>query len=371
MATAWRYNTAAGRWASFGPYYAMFPVSFAKHVIDTMCPQRGRVLDPFCGRGTAPFVAQATGREALGVDINPAAWVFAKSKTTPERDPRRLVHRVLDVRRATRAEDKQAENEFQRWAWSPNVLGFLNTARRILDWREDIIDRTLMGFVLTHVHAKLGEGLSNQMHKARALGADYSVRWWQSRNMRPPELDPVDYMQQKIEWRYRHGIIARSSRTEIILGAAENTLSRGSVEKFDLLLTSPPYFGITKYRQDSWIRLWLLREGPSLPDWKADPKLTGWSTYQRLLDSVFAAAAKLLKPRGVIWVRTDARKRTKAATESALRTQWPGRKLYARSAPLNYRTQTAHFGDESAKPGEVDFLLPGNRTLPTGFVLCN
>ena len=74
---AWPYSTAAGRWAGFGPYYAMFPVDFAKSVVEKMCPSGGAVLDPFCGRGTAPFVAQATGRFALGMDVNPAAWVFA------------------------------------------------------------------------------------------------------------------------------------------------------------------------------------------------------------------------------------------------------------------------------------------------------
>ena len=213
-----------------------------------------------------------------------------------------------------------------------------------------------MGFILVHVHAKLGDGLSNQMHKARALGPDYSVRWWRSRNMHPPKLDPVDYLQKRIEWRYLHGIVESNPCAEIILGAAEEELPRVQYEKFDLLFTSPPYFSVTKYRHDSWIRLWLLNEGPVLPDWKEYPKMTRQDEYKNMLDSAFTAAAKLLKPSGVVWVRTDARKTTKIATMEALRGRWPKEKLYEHADPLNYRTQTAQFGDNSPKPGEVDFF---------------
>ena len=366
---AWKFSTVAGRWAGFGPYYAMFPVSFARYVVEDMCPAGGRVLDPFCGRGTAPFVAQATGRAAVGVDVNPAAWVFAKSKTAPERDENKLTLRLSDVCRAIRKRDKRATNEFQKWAWSPEVLGFLKSARRVLNWRENPTDRTLMGFVLVHVHAKLGDGLSNQMHKARALGPDYSVRWWRNQNMHPPKLNPEDYLNQRIKWRYRHGVVESNPGAEIVLGSAEEELPRFQNTKFDLLFTSPPYFGITNYRQDSWIRLWLLNEGPVLPDWKKDSKISRQDEYKTMLNSVFAATAKLLKPRGVVWVRTDAREFTKWATVDALRKQWPTRKLYSRSEPLKCRTQTAHFGDNSPKPGEVDFLIPGRKKPAAGFIL--
>ena len=126
---AWKFSTAAGRWAGFGPYYAMFPVSFAKYVVESMCPEKGRVLDPFCGRGTAPFVAQATGRAALGVDINPVAWVFAKSKTDPERDRQKLISRLSEVCREVKKKDKSAENEFSTVGMVPRCFGVLKSIK--------------------------------------------------------------------------------------------------------------------------------------------------------------------------------------------------------------------------------------------------
>ena len=365
---AWDYSTATGRWAGFGPYYAMFPVSFAKQVIETMCPVDGRVLDPFCGRGTAPFVAQATGRRALGIDANPVAWVFAKSKISPEPDMDALKRRLLSVRKAVRRRDKQSKNEFQKWAWSPDVLGFLNAGRRILQWRTDRTDRTLMGFVLAHAHAKLGDGVSNQMHKARALGPDYSVRWWKNRGMSPPNIDPVEYLERRIDWRYRHGVVESPARSEIALASAENSLpQRQRGGRFDLMFTSPPYFSVTNYRHDSWIRLWLLNQGPALPDWKTDPRVSRQTEYKKMLHCVFLHSKRLLKPAGAIWVRTDSRVFTKKATECALRANWPRRKLYMREDSPE-RTQTAHFGNTMKKSGEIDFLIPGGRKPPEGFL---
>ena len=363
----WKYSNAAGRWAGFGPYYAMFPVNFARLVVEQMTPKGGSVLDPFCGRGTAPFIAQATGRASLGIDMNPVAWVFAKVKTSPEPSTEKLVNRLDNLQHAVRPADRKAENEFQKWAWSEEVLGFLNAARRELDWRENRTDRTLMGFILVNLHGRLGDGVSNQMQKSRAMGPDYAIRWWKKRKMYPPEIDPGGYFCQRIRWRYWHGIIERKQVAEIIHGDSSNFLSDYKNKKFDLLFTSPPYFSVTDYRQDSWIRLWLLGEGPSLPDWKKDQRTTRRECYPQMLFDIFSSASRLLKPYSVVWVRTDARAFTKDATLKILRSLWPWRKLFMRHDCPKKKTQTAHFGNKPSNLGEIDFVMPGRRSLPPSF----
>ena len=360
-----KYGNAPGRWAGFGPYYAMFPVQFAKQVVDAMTPECGRVLDPFCGRGTAPFIAQVTGRSALGIDINPVAWVFSKVKTSPESNPRKLLKRLEALRDMVRPIDKKPENEFQGWTWSPNVLGFLNAARRELDWRKNITDRTLMGFILVNLHGRSSDGISNQMQKSRAMGPDYAIRWWKKRYMHPPEIDPYNYFRKRIHWRYIHGIIKRQRNSKILHGDAKQVLSNYKGRKFDLLFTSPPYFGITDYRQDSWIRLWMLNEGPPLPDWKKDPRTSGQASYRHMLNEVFSETRKHLNPRhSVIWIRTDARTFTRNTTLHVIRRFWPNRKLHMKYDRPKSRTQTAHFSNTSSNSGEIDFLIPGRRPLP-------
>ena len=351
-----RYGSAEGRWAGFGPYYAMFRVDFAKRVIDKHCPPRGSVLDPFCGRGTAPFIAQASGRNSLGIDSNPAAWVFAKAKTAPNKRTGDLFARLTDIKRASRARDGKPANEFQQWAWHPKVLRFLNAARRELDWEASKTDRTLMGFILTSVHSKLGDGVSNQMLKSKALGPDYSIRWWKERKMRPPEMCPVSYFQNRINWRYKHGTVACNQAASILRGDAQTMLRRRG-EKFDLLFTSPPYLNITSYLQDSWIRLWMLREGPSLPNWRKDEAVHCPDSYTKMMRAVFAQGKRLLKRNGKVWVRTDARKFTRETTKSVLLDLWGRDRLYARTDIPTRRTQTAHCGNPSSTLGEVDFLI--------------
>lgn len=360
----WRYSNASGRWAGFGPYYAMFPVNFAREVVGSMTSIGGSVLDPFCGRGTAPFVAQATGRKSLGIDRNPVAWVFSKVKTSPEPSVDRLVNRLVELEREVQPKDKNPENEFQEWAWSADVLGFLNSARRNLDWRASKTDRTLMGFLLVSLHAKIGDGISNQMQKARAMGPLYAVRWWKSRNLRPPELNPIHYIENRIYWRYRHGILNQLRKAEILYGDSSRILAGYHRRKFDLLFTSPPYFSVTDYRQDSWIRLWLLNEGPPLPDWKKDTHISRRESYAQMMETVFTSVKKVLKENSVIWVRTDAREFTKKTTESILRSLWPYRLIYQRFDSPGKDTQTAHFGNSHNRSCEVDFLIPGHKTLP-------
>ena len=127
-----RFGSVVGRWESFGPYYAIFPIEFAWEVVEAMSSKGGRVLDPFCGRGTVPFVAQVTGRPSLGIDLSPVAWVFTKVKTDPEKNVENLLRKLDDVQKEVQSEDCTAANEFQKSAWSSNVLGFPNAARRAL-----------------------------------------------------------------------------------------------------------------------------------------------------------------------------------------------------------------------------------------------
>lgn len=49
------------------------------------------------------------------------------------------------------------------------------------------------------------------------------------------------------------------------IGDASQRLSAWRRSRFKLLLTSPPCCGVTSYRLDNWIRLWLLGDS-ALPD---------------------------------------------------------------------------------------------------------
>ena len=349
------FHRAESRWSRLGSYYAMFPVTFAENVIT-----KGQtVIDPFCGRGTAPFVAMVTGRRAAGCDINPVAWLYSQTKVDPHPDLNEVEERIAQVSQAVEEGDQEAEHEFQQLAFCGRVLGFIRSARKTLDWRNDKLDRTVMTFMVHHLHDKRGQGLSNQLRHSRAMSPRYSIKWWRRKGYEtPPEINPSDFLIRRARWRYGKGVAKPHSgldRPLISLGDGRNALPSNSPTA-DLVLTSPPYSGVTNYRSDNWLRLWAMGEGPSLPDWDPEQKFLDVDIYVDMLKGVFDATLSRSRHDATWYVRSDARSTTLKAIKSVLTELLPNHHLKEKKAPYINKTQTALYGDHEPKPGEVDLI---------------
>lgn len=59
------------------PWRGQFSPELVEHLIETFCPKAQKLADPFCGSGTVIAEAMRTGRAAVGIDINPAAYVLS------------------------------------------------------------------------------------------------------------------------------------------------------------------------------------------------------------------------------------------------------------------------------------------------------
>ncbi|MBI3530611.1 MAG: site-specific DNA-methyltransferase [Betaproteobacteria bacterium] len=355
-----------GRWAGLGPYYAMFPMEFALKTVRYYCPQGGRVLDPFAGRGTSIYAAAAIGRTGVGIEVHPAGWIYGQVKLCPAPKDAVLARlaELAELARSGSAPAIRQLPEFFRWCFSSEVLRFLLAARSHLNWRRNSVDRTLMAFLLNNLHGDLARSLSNQMHQSRSMAPDYSVEWWRSKKMQPERKDPIAFLTARIEWRYKHGT-PQFSDSKVRLGDSVEVLTELARrrERFDLLLTSPPYYAVVNYHYDQWLRLWLLG-GRSRPVKSKHMSRGGFENmidYQVLLHRVFEKAAMLLTPRAAVYVRTDAREFTLYATYTALQYAFPGRKIQVRDRPYQGKTQTELFGDKNLKPGEVDLVLSARR----------
>ena len=361
------YGDAAGRWARFGPYYAMFPHSFAANVVRKHLPQGGALLDPFMGRGTSIFAAAAAGGTGIGFDISPVAWVYAATKLRPA--PQWAVEdRLRRLVQSTARVDADALPEFFHHCFSRGVLEFLLRARAQLQWHRSTVDRTLMAFLLAYLHGKEGEGLSNQMRQAKAMAPDYSVAWWKSHGRTPPEIDVEPFLLQRIRWRYKHGVID-SGASAAYLGDCRQKLLPVRAQRdvrCDLLFTSPPYCGVTDYDYDQWLRLWLAggAKRPKYSMLDRSGKLRSEKKYRKLLESSFSKASLFMKPNAVIYVRTDARNVTLDATIDALNAAFPKRKWSQINRPFHKETQTSLYGDKELKPGEVDLLSTAAQKVP-------
>ena len=359
-----KFSTAVGRWARLGPYYAMFPIQFVLEVIQLYGRPSETVVDPFCGRGTVPFIAMATGRKATAADVNPVAWIYSKTKTDPHPQIDEVKKRIEQIREAVTPDDRQADHEFYEIAFCTDVLAFINASRRELDWRNSRLDRTVAAFLIQHLHDKRGHGLSNQLRHSRAMSPGYCIRWWRSRGYdRPPQIEAHTFLQRRAEWRYAKGVphTKRTTPPRIELGSACQVLPESDAPA-ELVLTSPPYCNVTNYRSDNWLRLWALNEGPCLPDWEPSLKYVNPDRYRTMLTDCFRTTQQRTSPKAAWYVRSDARSKTRQIITSVLDELLPSHRRYERDAPYRSATQTALYGDSSSKPGEIDLLyLPPSK----------
>ncbi|MCU7919696.1 MAG: site-specific DNA-methyltransferase [Candidatus Thiodiazotropha sp. (ex Epidulcina cf. delphinae)] len=352
-------SSAEGRWIRLGPWYAMFPLEFAYEEIANNTAPGDAILDPFMGRGSTVVAAAALGRNAAGMEINPVAWVYAKTKINPAYK-NKVLARLYDL--AWLCEEKKLVRmqDFFHWAFDKEVLRFLLVAKDKLNWRYSQVDRTLMAIILVDLHGKESNSLSNQMRQTKAMAPDYSVNWWKARGMRPKEKDPISILEKKIEWRYRYGVPNFESKSNVLKGDSASMLYKvQKLAPFKLLLTSPPYYNVTNYNYDQWIRRWML-DGPPNPINSAgrwENRFHGMEDYRYLLKSVFSKAAKYMVRDSRIVVRTDARQFTFDTTLDVLKTVFPDKSVEIIDRPYKGKTQTALFGDKSEKPGEKDIIM--------------
>lgn len=356
-----RYGSAASRWAGVGPYYAMFPVSFATAAVKEYTKPGDGVLDPFAGRGTSLFAAASEGRFGLGVEINPVGWVYGKAKLhTADRYSVEERIRWLGKKAHHYRSAAKSLPHFFNSCFHPDVQRFLLAARSLLDWRRRKTDWTTMALLMVHLHGKRQNALSNQMRQTKAMSPQYAVDWWKQHNLKPPERDPVAFMLKKIAWRYAKGCL-QSGSSRIYLGDSQSVLARceSHSTKTKLLLTSPPYYGVTNYFYDQWLRLWLLggTDRPRSAGESCKRKFENRHHYASMLRRVFERSKPLLKQRAVIYVRTDARQFTREATIEALETAFPKKRLRSELHSIAEFSQTALFDPDAESRAEIDFLM--------------
>jgi len=362
-----RIGTAVGRWSGLGPYYAMFPKEFAFDVVETYSKPGDAVLDPFAGRASSIYAAVAMQRQGYGFEINPVGWLYGYVKLQPaiERNVLQRINEIGALSLALPKKEIDALPEFFHVCYSWNVRRYLLTARSELQWKTSRVDATVMAIILVCLHGKRESSLSNQMRQSKAMSPEYSIRWWREKQMTPPEIDPVEFLIQRAKWRYAKGLPELSNGkvylgdSTLLINRLIGRVSRHEINRFSLLFTSPPYFGLTNYHYDQWLRLWMLG-GTELPTWTGEKwrgKFESRPGYRDLLEKVFRGCSKVLKRNGTVYVRTDARSFTKETTIQVLQEIFPKKNMEIVLRPLSKESQTALYGDKSKKPGEVDIIL--------------
>lgn len=274
---------------SICPYFTMFPLEFPYKLLRYQ-RKSNIIFDPFCGRGTTNYAARLLGMRSYGIDSNPIAQVIAQSKLLK-------VESDLIVERCRQILERVSfsvvpEGEFWEYAYHPTTLQEICKIREYF-LSEDVIDDVgcaLRAILLGVLHGPVMKiqpsYLSNQMPRTYSTKPNYSVAFWRKNSMLPMEVRVLDVVRRKAEYIF-NDYLPQKVDGQIILGDSRNGFFDSEV-KFDWIITSPPYFGMSTYEQDQWLRNWFLG-GSSTVDYsqKSQIKHGSEETFIRDLANVW------------------------------------------------------------------------------------
>lgn len=256
----------------------MFPLEFP----DTILKRTSKdsiVLDPFCGRGTTNYAARSRGIYSIGIDTSPIAVAIAKAKLAST-----SLGRVMNLAEQM-LEQAQSYNlptgEFWDWAFHPQTLHQICKLRSsLLKTKETDETVMLRALILGCLHGPRQKDVdnpsyfSNQMPRTFSSKPKYSVQYWKERDLQPLKIDIRHPLYKKASKVLNNELIPISHPGNILLGdSCQKRIYRKFHKSISLVITSPPYYGMTTYVQDQWLRNWFLG-GPSEIDYQQSKQIS-------------------------------------------------------------------------------------------------
>jgi DNA modification methylase len=247
----WDFSTSRSQsaFSSLHWHPCRYPSQIPAVLIGALTEPGETVLDPFLGSGTSAIEAQRLDRACVGIELNPIAALMARAKTL-SRDGdqvRRIVDRIrVRVRQSSKREAVPETVQGEKW-YTPRTLNDLRKIRScISDLRGD------------------GSILAEAAFSAILLPVCRETRHWGyvCDNTNPKdnyERDVIELYERVLigfceayEARdvYRHssGHQTPPPRDVTVLeGNAATVLDARPIEKVQLVVTSPPYFGVADY----------------------------------------------------------------------------------------------------------------------------
>ena len=246
------------------PYFTMFPIAYPVGILNnTKC---ATVLDPFSGRGTTLFASRMFGYSAFGIDSNPVAIAITKAKlSTATVDD---IMKTLKLALNTAKDCAVPQSDFWERAYDKRVLEQICRIRTYLLEHDGFSEDALRGIMLGALHGPKTKDLNNagylgnQMPRTYAPKPRYSINYWTIHNI-SPDFVAIEKVIYKRAVRYYTDVMP-DINYQIIYGDARETKHFEKFPPISTVITSPPYYGMTTYYTDQWLRNWFLG-GPDSP----------------------------------------------------------------------------------------------------------
>ena len=254
-----------GRWAApqhyMCSYMAMFPPELPHYFIERFTKPGDTVLDPFCGRGTAPVEAAAQNRIGIGNDLNPLAIALTRGKlSNPELDD--VLARLIQLENKYEAEEWGIEDEPEKikMIYHENTLRQMVYLKQKLDWSKPGVDAFIVAVLMGAMHGSSKGFLSLPMPNTFSMGWGYIAKKIKEdpEKWSCPDRDVFEVLTTRVKRQLAKGGLPGSGH--VIYGDVRELGQKIEHNSIQLLFTSPPYLKVIKYGLYNWIRLWFLME---------------------------------------------------------------------------------------------------------------
>jgi len=288
------------------PYFTMFPLEYPVKILDQV-DKECVVFDPFCGRGTSLFAARMYGHCAYGIDNNPVAVAISESKMV-----------AVSVKKITDTLEKALnfngnfsvpQSEFWNYAFEKSVLKDICKIRSYLLSHNRASEKALRGIMLGALHGPKTKNIqnasyfSNQMPRTFSSKPNYSVNFWKKNNIFPEKVD-IREIVKKRALKFSAGKIPLVKKRIVHGDSMTHSLYKKIPSLVDIIITSPPYYGMRTYYIDQWLRNWFLG-GPEFPKEMSKTELNIGTAidFSASLGKVWANCANISTNKTKMYVR--------------------------------------------------------------------
>ena len=290
-----------------------FPPALADYFINNFSKVGDLILDPYSGKGTAPYQACLLDRVGFGIDVTPEAYVLTGAKVNIIKHDE-AVEYIKSIRfniSETNIKDVPADVKVffstktlaQILVIKERLLEDLNLSTKTIDYINGKVFHTAktkkeqfaqywLGILVGILHGSSSYSLSLPCSHSFSMAPNYTKNYAKKHNLKKPDRNVIQCMVEKSYYLQSAGIARISGKS--YLGRAQE-LPESWSEKFDLIVTSPPYFTAQSYAWDNWLREWLL--GLDFKEVRKQTTQTAsYENYSLAMEQFLKEAYRVLKP---------------------------------------------------------------------------
>ena len=237
-------------------YQGKLKPAIAHNLVKTFVPEGGKVLDPFSGVGTIPLEAALNGMKSYGIDISVPAYYISSAKISAHLKGECLnyigqLHSFIRFNQCSEHEINEAKqfgfNKTLSEYYEDKTLREIILARRFFkeNYPKNPSEMLVVSALLHILHGNRPYALSRRSHPIVPYAPQGEFIY---KNLVRNLTDKVNRtLDKELPVNFTPGKIFNQDTTAVW---------PQEISDVDAVITSPPFFGSTRFYLANWLRIW-------------------------------------------------------------------------------------------------------------------